>query len=157
MIKRIPELMKSGGYPPSSPLPDGAVASPVAAWTNEREINLCMLFGLIRILTVPNNPNTKNNQQAFHDLDTLSIMASFAFHAGTPPLVRADALYTIGDLIRDFGSGQDIFASTVMEDPENQAPRSAVQATIELAVQHPAQSWQDWRLRSAAMYSVQVP
>jgi hypothetical protein len=88
-----------------------------------------------------------------HQCGALVTMAQLAFAKDLPDAIRAESLYTLGDMIRDSETNRDAFAKAVGRDAANAdiygAQMLAVTAVGQTGVR-------DVRARLAAAYAFEV-
>ncbi|CAG8447457.1 5180_t:CDS:10 [Dentiscutata heterogama] len=89
----------------------------VQEWQEQKVTNTTALLELIRILVVPNNINTLNNQNVMAQCGVLKTVVELALSSNAPSSVKAHSLYALADLIRGNSSNQEFLARTVVTVP----------------------------------------
>ncbi|CAG8703134.1 2880_t:CDS:10, partial [Dentiscutata erythropus] len=89
----------------------------VQEWQEQKVTNTVALLELIRILVVPNNINTLNNQNVMAQCGVLKTVVELALSSNAPSSVKAHSLYALADLIRGNSSNQEFLARTVVTVP----------------------------------------
>ncbi|KAJ3337518.1 Vesicle-mediated ER to Golgi transport protein [Gonapodya sp. JEL0774] len=188
IISRLPELLLSRPSPKisaSAPLPEVVpIYSDLVEWTDQKTVNAILVLELVRILVVPNSPNTPGNQLVMNQA-ILPAIVEMAVGGNGPIRVRIQSLYAMADLIRGSQANQDLFSKSavparpisgflrVNASPRQPVapqipPKPAVVVAIEAAVQPPppvdeeygrrartVQVADEFAVRTAAAYAVQ--
>ncbi|KAF0403962.1 vesicle tethering protein [Gigaspora margarita] len=113
-IQRIPALL---GVSLDYKHKDYEIEFLAQEWQEQKVTNTIALLELIRILVVPNNINTLNNQNVMAQCGVLKTVVELALSSNAPSSVKAHSLYALADLIRGNGSSQEFLARTVVTVP----------------------------------------
>ncbi|KAJ3417304.1 Vesicle-mediated ER to Golgi transport protein [Chytridiales sp. JEL 0842] len=158
-IQRIPSLLIShAAYEDDN----GPVPVPLTheanQWVEQKVVNATLILELVRILVVPNSPNTKTNQTVMNQAHVLPPIIDIALSERVPKRVKAQALFAIGDILKGCIINQDLFSKFVVP-PEPISihgitrlqgyPKPALLALIKIALK----SEEEFRVRAAATYA----
>jgi hypothetical protein len=125
-IQVLPKLLVSRVQGPKNTLREISLIDPENEWTDQKIINATLILGLIRILVVPNNPNTTVNQNVMFQCKIMDILIDLAFCPRIPNKLKCQAFYAIADIIRGNTTNQDSFAKHVIRSGEVIDPTSPV-------------------------------
>lgn len=159
LIQRVSGLLVSRAISP-----DGTSAMDVplsdvkSAWSSQKVSNTNMVLDLIRILVVPNSPNTATNQNVFCQSQTIQTLTDLGLLNHIPVSVRIQSIYAVADMIRGNKNSQDQFSKVVVRlppqhDSSHTIPVPAVQAFIQLAFTTTKPD--EFSLRTASTYAFQ--
>lgn len=173
-IQILPKLLVSRVQGPKNTLKEISLTDPEIEWTDQKIINATLILGLIRILVVPNNPNTTVNQNVMLQCKIMDTLIDLAFSPRIPNKLKCQAFYAIADIIRGNTINQDSFAKHVIKSGEVIDPstpvtsprRSRSQSKTDLAPPLPIllvlvqiiltpSKTDDFTIRAAAAYTFQ--
>ncbi|KAI9591456.1 p115 like vesicle tethering protein [Syncephalis fuscata] len=110
---------ETGGIQKAASLLKIPTNMPAEAWDNQMAINISMAIALLRILVNSNNANVNTNQKMMHQCGVLMSITQLAFAKDLPDLVRAEAFYTLGDVIRGNDQNRETFCKLICGDATN--------------------------------------
>ncbi|KAJ1908683.1 Vesicle-mediated ER to Golgi transport protein, partial [Tieghemiomyces parasiticus] len=133
----------------------------VFEWTEQAASNAIYLLDTVRLLVAPGSLNTKANQDAIYHGDLFSPLVQLSLAPDTPPGVRSQALFCLGDVIRGNSRNQDLFnritvtvvpegMGAAVAEPNKLIPEPVILSILALAVSPADQS--TYTVRSAATY-----
>ncbi|ORY51870.1 hypothetical protein BCR33DRAFT_655702 [Rhizoclosmatium globosum] len=156
-IQKIPSLLLShsvvqdgkGGPMPVSLTHEANV------WSHQKVVNAELILELVRILVVPNSPNTAVNQKIMNQAQILLPIIDLALCKRVHAKVRTQALNAVGDVIRGNTANQELLGKYVVmpgkKDPvAQQIPTSAILNLVSTAL-----TGETFALRAAAAYCFQ--
>jgi len=117
-IQVLPKLLVSRVQGPKNTLKEISLTDPENEWTDQKIVNATLILGLIRILVVPNNPNTTVNQNVMFQCKIMDTLIDLAFCPRIPNKLKCQAFYAIADIIRGNTTNQDSFAKHVIKSGE---------------------------------------
>ncbi|OUM68582.1 hypothetical protein PIROE2DRAFT_53192, partial [Piromyces sp. E2] len=117
-IQVLPKLLVSRVQGPKNTLREISLTDPENEWTDQKIVNATLILGLIRILVVPNNPNTTVNQNVMFQCKIMDTLIDLAFCPRIPNKLKCQAFYAIADIIRGNTTNQDSFAKHVIKSGE---------------------------------------
>ncbi|KAI9002581.1 p115 like vesicle tethering protein [Hyaloraphidium curvatum] len=151
LVKRLPQLLLSKSDSGEVPL-----NHPSVQWHDQKIHNAILILELVRILCVPNDPNTTANQVLMNQASILSAVVGLALAPHVPVQVRAQAFYAIADAIRGSHVNQDAFARSVL--PPQPGYTSITQPALLITISNAlatSKTLDDFVLRSASTYCFQ--
>ncbi|KAI8368110.1 p115 like vesicle tethering protein [Radiomyces spectabilis] len=135
-------------------------------WPPQKVANTVLVLELIRILAEPEGANTPANQKVMVQSGILLPIVQLGICSNAPSLVRAEALYAIGYVLRANAVNQDIFSQIMVAsppkiidgqiDPQTASgiPRPAMVSLIAIALNTDTDSQYSYSSRAAAAYAV---
>ncbi|KAL1923427.1 uncharacterized protein VTP21DRAFT_8407 [Calcarisporiella thermophila] len=98
-IQRLPGLFGLLGF---NPLESNTRAPQFVEvpWPAQKIMNANLMLRLIKMLVVPNSTNTSINQNLMHQCGVLQSVTEMALSSNAPPVVKAEALYALADIVR---------------------------------------------------------
>ncbi|TPX37537.1 hypothetical protein SmJEL517_g00638 [Synchytrium microbalum] len=115
-IQLIPSLLISrvlSGDPPVAI--EVTLTHEANSWQPQKVVNTGLILELIRILVMPNNPNTPMNQNVMNSVHLITPVLDLAMSQTIPTKVKAQALYTLADMIRGNPANQDLFGKSTVQ------------------------------------------
>lgn len=95
----------------------------VAAWAQQqRDRNVYAFLATVRLFLTTGSAGTPQNQLAFWKHNLTYHILQLAFTRETSALIKAEALHTIGDIIRDNAPLQENFAQIMVPSPLESPP-----------------------------------
>ncbi|KAI8053072.1 p115 like vesicle tethering protein, partial [Syncephalis plumigaleata] len=92
---------------------------PAEAWDTQMAVNISMAISLLRILVSSSNANVGMNQKMMFQCGVLVSITQLAFAKDLPNIVRAEAFYALGDIIRGNDQNRDAFSKIICGDAAN--------------------------------------
>jgi len=132
------------------------LSHPSVQWHEQKVHNAILILELVRILCVPNDPNTTANQVLMNQAAILGVVIDVALMPHVPVQVRAQAFYAVADSIRGNKGNQDAFSRSVLppQPGMNSTPQPAILVAIANALTT-SKTLDDFVLRSASTYCFQ--
>ncbi|KAJ3118119.1 hypothetical protein HK100_000674 [Physocladia obscura] len=106
-------------------------------WNPQKIINAQLILELIRILVVPNNPNTAKNQIIMNNAGILLPIIDLALCPKVHSKVRTQAFNAVGDVIRGSPANQEVLGKYVVmpsKKDTTQIPISAILCLVQTAL-----------------------
>ncbi|KAJ3062640.1 hypothetical protein HDU98_001479, partial [Podochytrium sp. JEL0797] len=157
-IQKIPSLLLSHSVVQDGK--GGPVPVPLTheanTWEHQKVVNAELILELVRILVVPNSPNTAVNQKIMNQAQILLPIIDLALCKRVHVRVRTQALNAVGDVIRGNALNQELLGKRVVMPAKNdpvsqQIPTSAILNLVQTAVV----AGDSFALRAAAAYCFQ--
>ncbi|KAI9206543.1 p115 like vesicle tethering protein [Polychytrium aggregatum] len=133
-------------------------AVPSKPWSDQKIANTALVMDLIRILVVPNSPNTAINQNVMGQAHIIHTLIDVALNNAVPAKVQIQALRAMADSIRGNPSNQDVLSKSFVvadmsEDNKQKdaSPMSALFALITIATC----TAESFVIRAAAAYALE--
>ncbi|OMH81838.1 General vesicular transport factor [Zancudomyces culisetae] len=80
-----------------------------STWKDQEIRNMITILDIVRMLVRPGNINTENNQKVMQQCGVISPLLQHALSVEVPNAIRAQALCTVGDIIRGNSDNQQLF------------------------------------------------
>ncbi|KAJ3027203.1 UNVERIFIED_CONTAM: hypothetical protein HDU68_004253 [Siphonaria sp. JEL0065] len=156
-IQKIPSLLLSHSViqdKQGAPVPV-SLTHEANIWNHQKVVNAELILEVVRILVVPNSPNTAVNQKIMNQAQILLPIIELAMCKRVHDKVRTQALNAVGDMIRGNSANQEALGKYVVmpgkKDPvSQQIPTSAILTLVATAL-----SGDSFALRAAAAYCFQ--